>query len=385
MGIATGLGKYIGFGVETTGGIPVAPSVTLPYVSESLKREQPRIEGKGIIAGRRFLDAAHWTGGNIDPGGDVSMELYSQGIGVIMRGMFGAVSGTTGPVSTIYTHTWSSLGQPLPLTVQKGVPAINEVVYPETYTGAMVESWELACAAGEYATLGLTFAAMKCNHYRGVTDGVTTNLSTAITSATAAWVYDDIGKPITGTGIPAGATIASIQSATAATLSVAATATGSSLTFGIGSVLAATAYPATLKPFAFHEAVVTVAGTVASVKKLTLSGKNGLVKDRYFLGSKERKVPLEGDLHEIAGSLDVEFEDRTQYNRFVNETQVALIVALTHSTGESLTVTANIRFDGTTPGDNGRGIVPLTIPFKAIGTTDAAACSVVWKSTDATP
>lgn len=54
----------------------------------------------------------------------------------------------------------------------------------------------------------------------------TTNLSTGITAATATFETADVGATITGTGIPNGATIASVQSGTAATLSAAATATG---------------------------------------------------------------------------------------------------------------------------------------------------------------
>lgn len=385
MGIGSGLGKYIGYAIESTAGTPVTPTVTLPFIDESLTRDQPRIEAKGIIAGRRFLDAAHWTGGNIDPNGDVNMELYSQGIGVILRAMFGAVSSTSGPTSGIYTHTWTSAGQPLPVTVQTGVPAINETVYPTTLAGMMMASWEIAAAAGEYVTLGTTWSGMKAIHYRAVTDGVTTNGSANITSATASWVFDDIGKPISGTGIPAGTTILSVTSSTAAVLSANASASGTGVTFTIGVPLASTAYPATLKPFAFHEASVSVAGSAANVKKLTLSGANGLATDRYFLGSKERKVPLEGDLHEVTGELEGEFEDRIQYLRFVNETQVALVSQFVHASGESLKFTSNIRLDGSTPGDNGRGIVPQTVPFKAIGSTDAAALAVEWKTTDSTP
>lgn len=68
---------------------------------------------------------------------------------------------------------------------------------------------------------------------RTVTDGGTTNTSTAVTSATAAFTQYDVGATITGTGIPAGTLIASVQSATAATLTAAATATATGVTFVI--------------------------------------------------------------------------------------------------------------------------------------------------------
>ncbi len=54
----------------------------------------------------------------------------------------------------------------------------------------------------------------------------TTNASTAITFPSGALTSIDVGRPVSGTGIPAGATIATVSSATAGTLSANATATG---------------------------------------------------------------------------------------------------------------------------------------------------------------
>ena len=55
----------------------------------------------------------------------------------------------------------------------------------------------------------------------------TTSASTAITAAAGTFVASDATRGITGTGIPAGTTIASVTSDTAAVLSAAATASGS--------------------------------------------------------------------------------------------------------------------------------------------------------------
>lgn len=57
---------------------------------------------------------------------------------------------------------------------------------------------------------------------------VTTTLSsTAITAPAGTFQEEDAGRAITGTGIPAGATLSAVTSDTAATLSAAATAAGS--------------------------------------------------------------------------------------------------------------------------------------------------------------
>lgn len=61
----------------------------------------------------------------------------------------------------------------------------------------------------------------------------TTNASAALTGSAGTFNKSDVGRPISGTGIPAGATISAVASGTAATSSANSTATGTiSLTFG---------------------------------------------------------------------------------------------------------------------------------------------------------
>lgn len=78
---------------------------------------------------------------------------------------------------------------------------------------------------------------------RAVTDGATTNTSTTVTSATAFFQPTDVGKSITGSGIPAGATIASVTNTTTVVISAAATATASSVALTIGALVANTNKP----------------------------------------------------------------------------------------------------------------------------------------------
>lgn len=59
------------------------------------------------------------------------------------------------------------------------------------------------------------------------------NSTTTVTSATAAFTQDDVGKTITATGIPADTTISAVGSATSITLSAAATATATGVTITI--------------------------------------------------------------------------------------------------------------------------------------------------------
>lgn len=69
---------------------------------------------------------------------------------------------------------------------------------------------------------------------RQVTDGVTTNGSTTVTSATANFTSADLQRLLIGSGIPAGARITTINSTTSVTISAAATATASGVTLNVG-------------------------------------------------------------------------------------------------------------------------------------------------------
>lgn len=78
---------------------------------------------------------------------------------------------------------------------------------------------------------------------RTVTDGVTTNTSNTVTSATAFFQSTDVGKSISGAGIPANTTISSINSSTSVVISAPATATATAVTFVIGAVVNTTNTP----------------------------------------------------------------------------------------------------------------------------------------------
>jgi HK97 family phage major capsid protein len=86
--------------------------------------------------------------------------------------------------------------------------------------------------AGANITGLIPQAGTTIQHSRFVVDGVL-NSTTTVTSATAAFVAGDVGSSISGAGIPAGATIASVTNATAVVISVAATATGGGVTLTI--------------------------------------------------------------------------------------------------------------------------------------------------------
>lgn len=379
----TGIAAQIGYALESSVGTVVTPTAFLPLVSESLVQDKQRLESAGIIAGRRVLTSSQWNGGDVVVSGSVQHELYNRGLGKLFTAMFGAVATTgAGP----YTHTFTPgdlTGDAL--TVQVGRPGVGGTVFPFTYAGMKVQSWEIACAAGEIATLGLDLVGMREFDYRQVTDGVTTDTDKTVTSATAVFSTDDVGKPISGTGIPSGTTIESFTSATEVELSAAATATGTGITFTIGVALASASYPTSIKPLKFNHASVTIGGTAVPVRSLTVSGNNMIDDSRRFLGSQYISEPLEMGLREYTGTIEIEFTDLTQYHRFVRGTEAALVASFV-SGADSVTITTNARFDGSTPNVAGREILTQSLPFKCVASsTDASAITVALVNADATP
>jgi hypothetical protein len=315
MALGSGLASQLGFKVpESAWGTYTAPDTFVPLVSESLTQEIDRLESAGIIAGARVLRSQQWSAGNVTVSGDVQLEVTDRSIGKLLRLMFGSiVTAGAGP----YTHTASpgdlvdDFG-----TFQVGRPDIAGTVQPFSYTGMQVASWEIACAAGEIATMGLSL----------------------------------VGKAET--------TAQSLVSAS---------------------------YAASIKPMTFVGGALTIAAGSVNVKSMTLAGDNGLNVDRRFLGSQNISQPLESALRAYTGTVEAEFESLTAYNRFVNGTEAALVFTLA-SGAQTLVTTCNVRFDGTTPTVCGTDIIPLSLPFKAVGaSTDAGAITSVFTTTESSP
>lgn len=371
MALRSGMLAAGGIVEESTYGTPVTTSMVWnELVSESLANEITMLESAAIIAGRRTMTTDQRALGGTKVGGDVSLELTNKDLRKWFKQMFGAESGS-GP----YTYTPGDLTG-LSFTYQVQRPGVGGTVHPFTYAGCKVGSWEIGIKEGEISTLGVTVVAQKEIGYRQVTDGVTTSSSTAITSATAAFGPDDVGKPISGTGIPAGATISAVTSTTAATLSANATASGTSITFTIGIAAAAASYSSAIMPWHYDQATLTVGGSAVKVKEATIKGDNALDDARRFLGQRWIEEPLEAGMRMYSGELTAEFTDRTLYQRYVNGLDASLVVTLSNGT-DSITITENVRFDGSTPKVDGTKILEQSLPYVAVATSAGADSTAI--------
>jgi len=112
------------------------------------------------------------------------------------------------------------------LVTGTGIPA-GTTIKQVTNTGS-VELSQAATATG--SALTLTIAASLVTGPRVVADGATTNASATLTSASAGFVAADVGRAVSGAGIPANTVISAVTSGTQATMSANATATATGVT-----------------------------------------------------------------------------------------------------------------------------------------------------------
>ena len=355
----------IGFAEEASYGVRVAPTRFYPVHEPNLSYEVERLESEGVIAGADVIGTDQWNGGPITVGGDVGFELYQDFAGLLFKHMFGTVQ-TTGAGPYTHTFTPGSIDD-LSLCIQLGIPPVlGAAVIPVEFLGCKVTEWELACAADEIATLGLTFAARDALYgTRSVTDGVT-NTDTSLTSATAAFTQADKGKLVAGTGIAAGTTIASVTNATTVVLSPATTATATGVTVAIGATLATASYGTkAATPFKFNHAAVTVAGSAVEVTDLTIKGTNGLKTDRRFLGSQLAAKALREGRREFTVELGQEFRDLGAINALKNGTEVAVVASFTAGS-LSATITMNCRYDAASPSTDGKSLADQPVTLKCV-------------------
>lgn len=303
--------------------------------------------------------------------GSVDQDLVNKPMASLLKDMIGAPTGS-GPLT--YTP-----GSPDSSFVWQWVPVdSSNTNRPRTDWGCKIDKWSLKATVGEVCKLHFDYSAKKRSFYRVVTDGVTTNGSATITSATSVWTKHDIGKPITGTGIPAGTTIRSFSSATSATLSANATASGTGVTFTIGVAMASASYTAGMAPFSCVDACLQLAGSQLPCKGFTvdvdkhLDNDRGVVCDYYPL--EQKRGP---DAWTISGSIDHWFDSDAIEILAENGNEAALVATFSNGT-ESLVLTLNVQIMGDpTPMDT-VGVQTQSTKWEAgSSSSDAAALTAV--------
>ncbi|SDP60701.1 hypothetical protein SAMN04487905_10622 [Actinopolyspora xinjiangensis] len=328
MAIPSGLDAQLMVGEQTDYSTPATVDSGFEFRSESLSLDSQRIESSAFRPGQRVLRSNRWRQSQKSTSGDVTMELATVSMGTWFKHMFGSVS-TSQPDATnaasVYEHTFTP--GPLKgknLTVQVGRPDESGTVQPFTYPGCKVSSWTLSSAVGEFATLAVSLV--------GQDEDTTTSLETA-------------------------------------------------------------SYPADIDLLTFVDGSITIAGSAVDVRSISLEGTNGLATDDYVHGARTRREPTEvgtegSQARTYTGTIEKYFADLTAYNRFVQGTEAEMVLLYEGTTIEgtfnyAVEVTANVRFDGTTPQVSDTSVLMQSLPIKVIdnGTTSISA---LYRTTDQT-
>lgn len=150
----------------------------------------------------------------------------------------------------------------------------------------------------------------------------------------------------------------------------------------MGTALASASYATNIKPWFFTSMTFSLLGTTTPLKTFKLSGDNKLA-ERRFIGSTIISEPLREDLAAYTGELGLEWGNPSgrgtlNYHAYIGGTEGTLIATAVSGT-LAATITANVRYDGTTPNVGGRGIIDHPIPFKAVasGSLDQHAIQAV--------
>jgi len=163
------------------------------------------------------------------------------------------------------------------------------------------------------------------------------------------------------------------------------------------TALATASYPSDFRVFTFDGCAVTIGGDSFEALSWSATGNNQLDVGRRFLtGSSLKKEPLENAHREYGVSLEAEYRDLTQYNRFVSATaagQLAAVVAtfsgpVAHggTTLPQLVVTMPaVRFAEVSQPIDGPETIKQSITGEVVDNGSDQPITITYRTTDATP
>lgn len=319
----------IGLVNESTYKTAVVVTRFLEFLEESLGWDKNIKQGQGLRVGKRVARSGRRVVPTAQGGGDITFELSSKGLGLVLNAMFGSNTSTLVSGST-YQQVFTLGDTPPSLTVQKGVVEVGGTVDAYTFLGCMVSGWELNIPNGDIATLKVSLDAG--------------DLSTAIAYAAPSYAAEPVNL----------------------------------FHFANASISNGTLTPPTTT------ALASAVSSVASVRSLTISCNNNLSVDRFNMGGAGRKDKPTVGLREISGSAVIEYANTTFRDAVLNETPMTLLAQLTAgalSTGvETFQIALpEIKFDNELAKANGTDLVLQSMNFAVLDNLTAA--QPIWCAT----
>lgn len=307
---------------ESVYGTPVVVTKFFDFVSESMSREQERMETGSLRAQSRVTATDSWALGAINVSGDLNMELRPKGHGFWWKHAMG-IPVTSQPDAagnpTVYLHTFTPANLPTSFTLQVAKPDIADVAQPFTYHGCKITEWSLECGVGDIAKMTMSIL------------GEDEDNSTALAVAS----YPTSNKVLNWTQ----GTITVAGSATdIKSVSLKGANNLQDDRYFLGSVL---------RKMPLENALREYTGTFETEF-------NGLTNYQRFVTGTEATVVLL-------------FQGVTITGAYKFQTQISM----------------NVRFDGETPKVDNAQVVPLSLPFKVIN-NGTLSIKVEYQTTDVT-
>lgn len=263
----------VGLAKESVFGTAVTPTRWLEFTEpKPFTIDRGIKQGAGLRPGSRVARAARRVKTIRQASGDITVEAFSKGLGLLLEACMG--SGVSTVVSGAVYQQVHSLADVLPShTIQFGVPNRAGTIRPLTFSGCTVSAWELGGAVGDIATLKTTWDARNW------------------TTATA----------YTSPSYPSGGNLFTVESATINT----------------GTVIMPTT------------TVLGSAGTpLAGVKDFKIAMSNAVVADGFFMngaGLKDRQLP---GTRLPTVELNVEYQDNTLWDALEANSDLSLVINL---------------------------------------------------------
>ncbi len=129
-----------------------------------------------------------------------------------------------------------------------------------------------------------------------------------------------------------------------------------------------------LNPLTFDEGTITIDGVSQEVAGFSLTINNNLVEDKGALGSRYRVAIPRSGFRDVTGTLNLEFDNLTMYNRYTGGTETGLKLSFTSddligggTQAHVLEIDCpRIIFTGTTPVVGGPDLIYHDMPFVAL-------------------
>ena len=275
----------VGFAKEVTFGTALAPTRWLEFTNPAPFKPTLGIkQGAGIRPGRRVARSGRRVTTLRGASGPINLELFSKGLGLLLELAFGSATSTMVSGST-YQQSFKFADVLGSACVQFGIANADGTITAHTYPGAVIESWELAGAVGDIATLNTTWDARELN---------------------TALAY---GSP----SYPAGGSLYLIQSAALYTGTITAP-TNSAL------------------------AVTTSATELANVKSFKVSVNNTLSKDRFFANQGGKKGKQLAATRVPTVEVVAEYGTNAMRDAWLNQAEMTLVIRMETQTALSVGV-----------------------------------------------